>query len=392
MNYCRIYPCEQAGVKSDSKRLFSAEPYLEKKTTMPVATKSQTMERLLKRPGLIDAHTHVGADAALFHGGSFPYALSAEDAVLRMDLNDVRYAVCFPFVYTAYFSLPEFVRNRFTRSDGELSPVPYQFENKRLCREIYEAFPDTAERLLPFACFDPGREPEGQVAALERLAAGYPIFGLKTAASYLQSHVTDLLGEGRCLLDFAAGNNLPVTLHTAVIQGDPWANVFEILKVVEARPDVRFALAHTCRFDRRALDRADSLANCFVDLSAFHIHCKLARENHAAVAGGDDRFPADYVRHAVAMRAIAEAYPDTVLWGTDVPSHQFMGRFVDEHGKEHWMHLRCEVSRETDELGKLPEGLVDRIGYANTVRYLFGRNATAAKGWDPAPRVRRALP
>ena len=346
---------------------------------MSIATKSQTMERLLKQPGLIDGHTHVGSDAALFHGGSFPYALPAEDAVLRMDLNDIQYAVCFPFVYTAYFCLPDFVRNGFTRSDGELSPVPYQNENERLCREIYEAFPDTAERLLPFACFDPGREPEGQVAALERLTARYPLFGLKTAASYLQSHVTDLLGEGRCLLDFAAGNNLPVTLHTAVMPGDPWANVFEILKVVEARPDVRFGLAHTCRFDRRALERADSAANCFVDFSAFHIHCKLARENHAAVAGGDDRFPADYARHAVAMQAIAEAYPDTVLWGTDTPSHQFMSRFVDEHGEEHWMHLTCEVSRETDELRELPEGLVDRIGYANTVRYLFGSKASAAK-------------
>ena len=346
---------------------------------MPVASKSRTMERLLERPGLIDAHTHVGSDAALFCGGGFPYALSAEDAVLRMDLNEVRYAVCFPFVYTAYFCLPDFVRSRFTCSEGGLSGVPYEFENERLCREIYQAFPETAERLLPFACFDPGREPEGQVAALERLAAGYPIFGLKTAASYLQSHVTDLLGEGRCLLDFAAGNNLPVTLHTAVIAGDPWANVFDILEVVEARPDVRFALAHTCRFDRRALERADSAANCFVDLSAFHIHCKLAREDHAAVAGGDDRFGADYGRHAVAMRAIAEAYPETVIWGTDTPSHQFMSRFVDEDGEEHWMHLTCEVSRETDELRELPEGLVDRIGYVNTVRYLFGSKAEAGK-------------
>ena len=346
---------------------------------MPATSKSQTIQRLLERPGLIDAHTHVGSDAALFHGGSFPYALSAEDAVLRMDLNHVPYAVCFPFVYTAYFRLPDFVRNRFTRSDGDLSRVPYQFENQRLCREIFEAFPDTALRLLPFACFDPGREPQAQVAALEELAARYPVFGLKTAASYLQSHVTDLLGDGSCLLDFAARNNLPVTLHTAVMPGDPWANVFEILKVVEARPDVRFALAHSCRFERRALDRADAAANCFVDFSAFQIHCKLARQDHPAVAACDDRFKTDYTRHSVAMRAIAEAYPDTVLWGTDTPSHQFISRFVDEHGKEHWLHLTCEVSRETDELRELPEGLVDRIGYANTVQYLFGRDATPGK-------------
>ncbi len=342
---------------------------------MPVPEKPSIIERLLARPALIDGHTHVGADAALFYGGSFPYALSAEDAVLRMDLNDVRYAVCFPFVYTAYFSLSEFVQNRFTRSDGDLSPVPYELENQRLCREIYEAFPDTSRRLLPFAFFDPGREPDGQVAALENLIERYPVFGLKTAASYLQSHVTDLLSEGRCLLDFAARNDLPVTLHTAVMSGDPWANVFEILKVAEARPDVRFALAHTCRFDRRALEKADSLANCFVDFSAFHIHCKLARQNHAAVACEDHRFAADYASHADAMQAIAEAYPNTMLWGTDTPSHQFMSRFVDDRGEEHWMHLTCEANREADELRRLPAGLVDRIAYVNTLKYLFGPRA-----------------
>jgi len=335
------------------------------------------MERILAQPGLIDAHTHVGVDAALFYGGSFPYAMSAEDMVLRMDLTGVQYAVCFPWVYSVYFSLPEFVGMRFVRSAGDLCPTPYRFENERLCQEIYEALPDTAERLLPFAFFDPAREPEGQVAALEALRERYPIFGLKTASSYLQSHIKELLSGGRSLLDFAARHDLPVTLHTAVIPGDPWANVFDVLDVVEARPDVRFALAHTCRFDRRALDRADSLGNCFVDLSAFHIQLKLAQQNHAAVAGGDSRFPADYTKHAAAMQAIVEGYPDTIVWGSDTPGNQFMSRFVDEQGKEHWMHLTCEVHRETDELRQLPETLRHRVGYANTVRYLFGRRAEA---------------
>ncbi|NUQ64380.1 MAG: amidohydrolase family protein [Pirellulales bacterium] len=343
------------------------------------AAKSPMIERILAGPVLIDAHAHVGADAAAFCSGNYPYAITAEDFVLRLDLTGVDYAACFPLVYTAYFSLPDFVHNRFVRSSGDLSPIPYGLENERLCQEIFEAMPAVAERLLPFAFFDPGREPEAQVSALESLVARYPVYGLKSATSYLQSHSTELLRGGRCLLDFAARHNLPVTLHTAVIPGDPWANVFEILKVVRARPDVRFALAHTCRFDRRALDEADSLANCFVDFSAFHIHCKLAQQNHAAVASGPDRFPADYTRHAAAMQAIAEAYPETMLWGSDTPGHQFIGRFVDDRGEEHWMHLTCERRRETDEFRQLPDALRDRIGYRNTVRYLFGQEAVEAR-------------
>ena len=96
------------------------------------------------------------------------------------------------------------------------------------------------------------------------------------------------------------------------------------------------------------------------------------------MAGGCDRYPADYAQHAAAMQAIAEAYPDTMLWGSDTPGHQFIGRFVDDQGAEHWMHLTCEVRRETDEFRQLPDALQNRIGYRNTLRYLFGRPADAA--------------
>jgi len=344
-----------------------------------IPSRESIRQRVLTQPGLIDAHTHVGSDAWLYYTGGFPYCLSAEDAVLRMDLTGVPYAVCFPMLYTAYFSLPDFVQGRFVRSPGDLCPVPYQYENQRLCTEIYEAFPATAARLLLFAFFDPGRDQAAQVTLLETLIEDYPIFGVKTATSYLKSHITELLGPGQCLLDFAASHDLPVMLHTAVLPGDPWANVFDLLQVVTARPDVRFCLAHTCRFDRRALDQATALPNCYVDLSAFHIHSKLAVDNHAAVAAPEHRFPADYAQQAVAMQAIAEAYPDTILWGSDVPANQWMSKWTDVNGQEHWLQLTCEVTRETDELRKLPEPLQQRIGYANTIRYLFGSSTSDSK-------------
>lgn len=342
-------------------------------------TRQQIARKICAGGGLLDAHTHLGADAALFYKSEFPYALCAEDLSLRLKRARLECAVCFPFIYTDYFQLAAFGEGRFRRNTKGRSTVPYEFENLRLCREIYEAFPEFAGKLLPFAFFDPAREPSSQAAALRRLARRYPLFGLKTATSYLRTPITALLGKGAPLLDLAAELDIPVTLHTAVLPDDPWANVFEALKVVAARPEVRFALAHTCRFDRRALDRAAALPNCFVDCAAFHIHCRLAVMNHPAVAGRNHRFPADYRCHAAALQRVAETYPSKIIWGSDTPAHYWKGRFRDQRGRELYLDLACGPTKETDELRKLPSTLQRRIAQENTVRFLFGQSKKGAE-------------
>ena len=120
------------------------------------------------------------------------------------------------------------------------------------------------------------------------------------------------------------------------------------------------------------MDAGAELENCFVDFSAFHIHCRLAVENHDAVAQKKHRFPADYRNHAAAMQKIAEAYPDTMIWATDTPAHYFMGRFINDVGETIWMSLPCDPQTETVELRKLPLRIRRRITYTNTLRYLFG--------------------
>ena len=339
-------------------------------------TKTEIESRIRAQTALIDAHTHVGIDPATFYNGNYPYATCADDMIVRMDATKVDVALCFPFGYTAYFSFPAYLRGEFRHNPRGGCPFPYQVENERLCQEIYEAFPEYAGRLLPFAFFDPGRRPDGQADFVDTLMGRYPIFGLKTVTSYTQSFISELLGKGGCLLDLAARHDLPVTIHSAVMPGDPWANVFDILRVVRGRPDVRFAIAHTCRFDRRALDAAAESENCFVDLSAFHIHCTLALQDHPAVAAIEHRFPADYGDHAAAMQAIAEAYPDTMLWASDTPGHYWMSRFIDENGQVMQLRLTCGPYTETRELRKLPQDLQTRIGYTNTLRFLFGDQGT----------------
>jgi len=342
-------------------------------------TRRQIVARLRKGGVLIDAHTHLGADLALYANGNYPYAMSAEDHSVRLAHTGIGAAVCFPWLYTNYFELAAFRRSRYRRDPRGDSPHPYAFENERLCREVYQAFPETAGRLLPFAFFDPLRRTREQAAGIRDLAARFPLFGLKSATSYLHAPVTALLKEGACLLDLAAELDLPVTLHSAVAPGDPWANVFDILAVVRARPEVRFAIAHTCRFDRRALDAAAETANGFVDLSAFHIHCELARQNHAAVAAPASRFAADYRRPGEVMRRLAEAYPRNLVWATDTPAHVWKSRGRGADGREFWLDLSCPPTAEAETLHRLPPGIRRRIAHDTTLRYLFGEDAPARR-------------
>ncbi|MBC8453536.1 amidohydrolase family protein [PVC group bacterium] len=332
------------------------------------------IQKIRRNPILIDVHTHVGTDPASYQRGDFPYAQSAEDLIVRMDRWGVDTAVCFPFLYTTYYDKRAYLNGRIRKSRSDCSPAPYVNENRRICEEIYEAYPLCAGRLLPFGFFDASRNQTEQVKALHELADQYPLFGLKTASSYTQSPITDLLGKGERLVDFASEHDIPFMLHTAVVPDDPWANVFDILKVVKARPDVRFCLAHTCRFDRNALEQANELPNCFVDLSAFTIHCDLVQQNSPAVAAKPQRFPAPYTQPAKVMQKLADAFTQTMLWGTDTPAYCWMSRFTNAAGETKIMQLKCDTDAEINTFKKLPEKTRQRIGYDNTISYLFDNN------------------
>jgi len=330
------------------------------------------------REAVIDVHTHVGISPRSYIDLGYPYCLSLEDLAIRMKALGISCSVVFPFD-SFYYALSRNPAKR-VRTTGRISRFPYELENRNLCHEVYEIFPQYSDRFLPFAMFDPARKQAEQVKLLESLAGRYPLYGLKTVTSYSQACVRDLLSrDGRRILDFARELDLPVTIHTSVAPGDPWANVFDILEVVSANPEVRFCLAHTCRFNRKALDAAGRLPNCFVDLSAFHIHCDLAVQNSPSVAAAEERFAADYRRPVQVLKRLAASYPAVLCWGTDTPAYYYINRWTDERGAEHRTNLRCAWDTEAKALRRLDARTIRRIACENPMRLVFGGRYAGSK-------------
>jgi len=313
-------------------------------------------------PVLIDAHTHIGADVFFYLNGFFPYCQDWQTLVHHGEQNGIGKFVVFPMVSNLSLSFEKMAAGKIS-SNGGLRKVPYQFENRRLMTEIDVLFPEYSDRALPLWMVDPGREQEAQVAEMRKLNEEFRCCGLKIQATIIQSKISDLLGPGRCLIDYAEEKNLPVLIHTSVYPEDPWSPVADILAVAEAWPNVRFNLAHSCRFDRPSLDRIAELPNAWFDCSAHRIHCDLAVQGSLAVACGDRRFPSDYRDPVQVLGDLAQAYPDKLLWGSDAPFESYVDRE---------MQLRSSYREEADTLHALGRETVIRISHTNNLAFLNG--------------------
>ena len=325
------------------------------------------IERLKRQQVIIDAHTHVGISTSNYiASASYPYAMSFEDLVVRMDALGIDNSIIFPFESSYY---PLFGDDEAISSPAR-SSFPYEKENENLLREIFDVFPEYAERAIPFAMFDPSQKTAEQAIALETLYAKYPICGLKTLTTYIKAFVKDFQRPGNELKAFAIKHQLPITFHCSWIKEDVWANVFDILDIAEATPELNFALAHSARFSKIALERAAALPNCFVDISAFKIHCDLAVEQSEIVACGSDAFATDYSNPEGALQQLAEAYPETILWGSDTPYHYFAQKYIDPNGKVIDCRLFSRYDREMKILQSLPAELRQKIAYDNIMKFL----------------------
>ncbi len=319
---------------------------------------------------VIDAHTHVGISPKFFYKFGYPYALSFQDLVIRMDTLGIDHSVVFPIGDSAFYV-----------NDGDSSKIktttrycnfPYELENKNLLNEIYEIFPESNQRAIPFLMFDPSRKAKAQANYIEELSEKYPVFGLKTATTYIQSFVNDLETKGKPILDLAIEKKFPITFHSSAHPMDPWASAYDIVAFAERHPDVRVCIAHACRFLEPVLEKADKLDNCFVDFSAFIIHCKLAAQNSPSIASKDVRFSAEYNNPLLVMKKIVKTYPDTMVWGTDTPYSFWIQKFFLADGKLVEDRLDCGYNEESQLLMNLPNNIRTKIAYTNSMRYIFG--------------------
>jgi predicted TIM-barrel fold metal-dependent hydrolase len=326
---------------------------------------------LLEKPILIDSHTHVGISFKSYVQNEYPYGLSFEDLILRMNHLGIQKACVFPFPNSGFYQIDK-KPGATLKTTRKFSSCPYELENRNLLHEIYTVFPEHSHRVLPFLMFDPSRQIAGQINVMEKLAGQYPVFGLKTCTHQIKAYIKDLTGKGSPIIEFARKRNIPVTCHSSYYHGDPWANVYDILDVVEKHPEVRFCIAHTARFAKDALERAAALPNCHVDLSAFLIHCQLVQQKNPSVPAEENRFTADYDHPQSVLKRLVDTFPDTLIWGSDMPFNYCFVHMIDINGNYVSKSLKSAYADEYTLIKSLPPADLRQITYTNTLKFLFG--------------------
>lgn len=308
---------------------------------------------------IIDCHSHIGQDDRLYRSGAHPYAQDLPTMTGIGGSHGVTNWIAFPFV--SYLGQP----------DTDLPPppdglgAPYAWENLRLAGELRVQYPELGRSCLQFAILDPARRVNEQIAALRSLRSRYPIAGLKIQATIIASPISALRESGAGFLDLAAEWDIPVLIHTSVAADDPWSPAGEIVSIAASRPDVRFCLAHSCRFDRPVLDQVAELPNAWFDCSAHLIHCLGVVRELPIIARPDRRFRSDFRDPVQVLADLAQAYPGKLLWGSDSPYYSW----VEPPGSA-LLELKATYHEEIECLKALDKAVIGEISDRNTMNFL----------------------
>lgn len=308
---------------------------------------------------IIDCHNHIGTDSELYRSGALPYAQDLLTMTTMGGAGGITNWIVFPFI--SYLGQPD---SRMPAPPDDLQ-APYAWENLRLSQELRDQLPDAGRACLQFAMVDPSRKQDLQVAALRKLRETYPIAGLKIQATLIRSPISALRENGSVFVDLASEWDIPFIIHTSVAENDLWSQASEIADIAASRPDVRFCLAHSCRFDRTVLDRVAELPNAWFDCSAHIIHCLAATRELPIIAPPPRRFQTDFQDPVRVLADLAAAYPGKLIWGSDSPAYLWI-----EPAGSGLLSLRASYHEETSCLRALPDATVHEIAAANTMQML----------------------
>ncbi|MCM8821561.1 MAG: amidohydrolase [Candidatus Omnitrophica bacterium] len=323
---------------------------------------------------IIDAHSHAGVSLKAYMNMEYPYAETIEGIAFRQERYGIDANFVFPFSPDLFFDI-NFLKKGICKPSGKpVSDVPYAIENELLLKEIYEFCPEYNGRFIPFVSVDPVREIKKQVVNILKLEKKYRIFGIKIVPVICQSSILGLLKTGKAFIEIAKERNWPFTIHTTVHSAENFSHASAVFKVIEKNPDVRFCLAHCIGFDKNYLKMADSMENVWVDTSALTIQVQLTRENHPIAAPENERFDADYSDHKKVLSSLVDAFPETIVWGTDTPAYSYIARRKQGKTKDSYVEtwLKATYRDEIDALRSLPRNLILKIANENTLNFLFG--------------------
>jgi predicted TIM-barrel fold metal-dependent hydrolase len=336
-----------------------------------VKVKAKTADDL--RGKLIDIHAHIGVSLRAYGTQSFPYAQTLEGLYYRQRLHGIDYNVVFPFSSDLYADIARFVGTGiFEPAEEPISPSPFAIENNLVFKEVFQFCPELSDRFLPFVSIDTGRAIEAQMKALEKIAENYPIYGIKVLGVATQTKVIKLLSESRAFLDFAESRDIPMLFHTTPTKDDEYSNVTDVLKVVEKRPGIRFCLAHCILFHKKYLDIAHQADNVWVDTAALKIQIDTLMDYMGDGVDKKDLVDADFSDFRKVMKFLCDAYPDTIIWGTDSPFYSYITR--RRQGKDTYREFRYKGTYEDEvaALRSLPQEQMLRAGSINAINFLFG--------------------
>lgn len=325
----------------------------------------------------IDVHSHAGVSLETYARGEYPYAMPVEGLYYQQLAGGIDVNVVFPFTPHLRFDYDGVVAGTLRPAARPVSPAPYAAENALILREIHDYCPALKRRFLPFVSIDCERDVPAQLAELRRLWAAYGFHGIKINPVISQSHVRQLLGAGAPLLDFAEEHDLPLLIHTCPVPGDEYSQATDVFAVIDARPRLRFCLAHALLFHRSFLDRAAAAPNVWVDTAALKIQVDVVRPWIGKSVKAADLIDADFSDFGRVMDALCAAYPDTILWGSDSPAYAYICRRQNAAGSWAEFKLQGRYEDEVSALRRLPPALQTRVSNANTLDFLFGCAACA---------------